>query len=320
MGFPLEKVHKFLGLRVRVKQVFSLSKTGPLDEDVLYFVQIPDTALADVPPTLAERLPFKIQTQTRDWYFIQTGGRTWEEHLASLKSSHAKKLRRYSRKPAKYGYAITREFPHKFSDQKLLRCFELLCETTAYNSDTNFYTFRSFVAYVSSVREGVLIASHSDGRILGFYSGDVIGHDHAPEFSSWGVYHNLFIEYAKSGFEKGVPEVDLGNTNDSFKQELGGLGRTVSFDLRAGRSWRGLLCLMAWAASSMLTDVSRTVTDIMPQSWQCNVRPALIIAVMVAVTAVVKHFLQVRWLEVLLLLGICQVIWSSLSGMGDKDD
>lgn len=254
MGLPLEKVHKLCGFTMRMKQVFAVNNLDPIEVDAFYFFQVPFESENPFPDKIYERLPFMIPIQTNDWYFIHTAGRRWDEYMSDLESRHAKKLRRYQRKPAKYKYNIELQSPRAFSAEKLARCYYLLCQTMAYNDDYNFYTERSFNAYLQSRRDGILVATHKDGQILGFYSGNVIGHDHALELKSWGVYHNLFIEHVRREFKKGTALIDLGNTNELFKQELGGREMTVCFELRSGMSCRSAVCLALWAISSLIPE------------------------------------------------------------------
>jgi len=134
------------------------------------------------------------------------------------------------------------------------RCYELLCETMAHNSEHDLYTLESFVLYLRSLPR-ILIAKHADGRLLGFYSGAIIGHDHSQEFRSWGVYHNLFIEFLRQGLASGAAVVDLGNTNDAFKVELGGTATTVMFEVRTAASMGNALALLLWAVHSVLPGV-----------------------------------------------------------------
>ncbi|OLP74602.1 hypothetical protein AK812_SmicGene45811 [Symbiodinium microadriaticum] len=97
----------------------------------------------------------------------------------------------------------------------------------------------------------VLIARSSKG-ILGFYSGAVMGHDHDPDLRSYSVYHNLFIEHVKNGFEQGEEMIDLGTAGDDFKHELGAQAFRLVFSLRSVWSLRGALALTLWASHSWL--------------------------------------------------------------------
>lgn len=260
MAIPLEKTNKLFGCSICVKHVFDPSNIGIVNKDALYLVHpSPDptrTTKCRSQDTIDKQLPFVVPLQTPEWFFIHTCGRTWEKHMTTLKPSHAKKLRRYSRKPVKYGYRIKLQNPLTFGPEKLVRCHKLLCETMAYNGDHDFYTLESFVYFIRSLPNGVFVATHADGRVLGWYSGELIGHDHSAEFNSWGVYHNLFIAYVQREFANGAALVDLGNTNNEFKLELGGQPVTVSVELRSARSMRSAVFLCAWALCSMVPDMS----------------------------------------------------------------
>jgi len=313
MCVPLEKVYSICGNAMLMKQVIDPSKLSPVDVKAFYFIQMPLDSVTAPHPAWSHKLPLMIPVQTSDWYFIRTAGRTWEEHLACLKTSHAKKLRRYSRKPAKYGYTIMNHAPHYFTPKRACRCYELLCETMAYNSDTNFFTEESFAAHIRSLPEGVLVAAREDGRILGFYSGAVIGHDHSAGLKSWGVYHNLFIEYVKREIARGGSIVDLGNTNDNFKQELGGKGTTVNFELRSGMSLRSAFCLAAWALSSLVSDDNRICRAVKDAKWGLLILWTLCaLAAMVFTIWVLQSLLHFRLIDVVLFCGLCYFAWSHL--------
>eukprot|EP00933_Yihiella_yeosuensis_P078583 TRINITY_DN9017_c2_g1_i1.p1 TRINITY_DN9017_c2_g1~~TRINITY_DN9017_c2_g1_i1.p1 ORF type:complete len:314 (-),score=44.69 TRINITY_DN9017_c2_g1_i1:285-1226(-) len=307
MGLPLEKVYKLFGYEMRIQQVFDANNIVDLvDPNSFYFLQLP-TSRPKILKQLSEKLPFMIPLQTPDWFFIHASDNTsFDEHVASLKASHSKKMRRYMKKPDKYGYSLTFQSARKFSADKLLRCHELLCQTIAYNGDTEFYTVSSFQAHLASLPDGVLVASRSDGRILGFYSGAVIGHDHSEEFRSWGVYHNLFIEYVKKEFRKGSSVIDLGNTNDDFKRELGGKPSTVMFELRTGASIRSALFLGYWGLSSMMQNILGLLglDNFIIQNIQNRKRAQLLVyalcgaAVLLLLALVAQPVLKLRfWLQ-----------------------
>lgn len=329
----MEKVYSSCGFTMRVKQVFDPADLGQIDDSAFYFIQVPvdplfildgnDVATQKSPP-LSEILPCAIRLEIADWFFIRTSGRTWDQFMASLKASHAKKLRRCIRKRNKYNYTVTFEVPRRFPLKKIQLCYKLLCETMDHNSDSNYYSEESFEAFMRSLPT-VLIASDADGRVLGFYSGDVIGHDHSVAFRSWGVYHNLFIEHVRQAFENGDAVIDLGNTNDSFKQELGGSGRTVSFDLRTGESLHGAVCLAAWAFASMIPEefghaVARGEWILLFR-WgsgmliegvtACKRRPLASCGILALIPLmwILRPFLKGHFLDVMILcFGLCQIM------------
>jgi len=233
--------------------------------------------------------------------------------MAGLKPSHAKKLRRYSRKPAMYGYRITAEPARKISASRIQRCYDLLCETMANNSDSDVYTRQSFEAHMRSLPFGVLLATHADGRVLGFCSGAVIGHDHATEFRTWNVYHNLVMELAKREFKRGAALVDLANTNGTFKQQLGGRTQMVSFELRSGVSMQSALGLGCWALGSMVPEdhLLRRATA----GWDRRLLALLALAAL-ALLALALRLLQralpFRLLDLALLLGLVPMLLARL--------
>ncbi|CAL1147093.1 unnamed protein product [Cladocopium goreaui] len=255
MGDPLEKVYIFFGFKVRVKQVLDVSVLKKIDQNSLYFVPWPAgvSSFEDELSRIAEELPLSIRVTISDWYFIsiEEGISLWQDFLLSLKRSHAKKIRRYCKKPHKFHYTVTLEKTQSLVPNELLACYDFLCQTMRHNGDTHFYTKDSFVSHLNSLEE-ILVARHCDGRILGFYSGAVIGHDHSPSFRSYGVYHNLFIEHVKCGLQGGDKMIDLGNAGDFFKHELGAKAFRLAFSLRGPGSLRGGLALTAWAAQSWI--------------------------------------------------------------------
>ena len=263
MGAPLEKIYNLGFMSFSVKQVFDLEKMHQGDESKqavrgpsvvttsLYFIPWPrarssfETELS----RLATDLPLSIPVTTFGWYFIEATS-TWEEHLAKLKTSHAKKIRRYLRKPAKYKYVVRWEDPKKLSLEELAKCYDLLGETMRHNGDLHFYTKDSFLSHLRSLR--TVLVAREDCEILGFYSGAVIGHNHSAAYRRHAVYHNLFLEHVKHGFEEGLKMIDLGNCGDSFKQELGAKSFTLGFSLRGSLSLRSGIALTHWAAKSWL--------------------------------------------------------------------
>ena len=108
MGDPLEKVYNFFGFKVRVKQVLDVSVLKKIDQNSLYFVPWPASvsSFEDELSRIAEELPLSIRVTISDWYFIsiEEGISLWQDFLLSLKRSHAKKIRRYCKKPHKFHY------------------------------------------------------------------------------------------------------------------------------------------------------------------------------------------------------------------------
>jgi len=187
----------------------------------------------------------------------------------------------------------------------------------ANNLDSERYTLQSFAAHLRSLPHGVLLATRSDGLVMGFYSGAVIGHDHAVEFRSWGVYHNLFIEHVRRALGRGAPLVDLGNTNDDFKRELGGRSRTVSFELRSGLCLRSVVGLGCWALGSLVPEDNFVRRAVARKDWRV-LAPLLIIALLMLALMlwVGRQALRFRLLDLALLLGLCPLILSRLFGSG----
>ncbi|CAE7382588.1 TY5A [Symbiodinium natans] len=251
MGAPLEKVYSYFSFPVRVRQVLDVDAIGEIDKGALHFIPWPASASSyqEDLSNVAKELPLSIRVEVTDWYFIKPGGRSWPEYLETLKPSHAKKIRRYGKQPEKCGYSVKVEDPEHLDLATIERCYDLLCQTMLHNGDRQFYTKESFAQHLRS--QPVLLASSGE-RILGFYSGAVIGHDHDASFRSYSVYHNLFIEHVKRGFEEGEEMVDLGNAGDDFKRELGAEAFRLVFSLRAARSFHGALGLTLWAAHSWL--------------------------------------------------------------------
>ena len=108
MGDPLEKVYNFLGFKVPVKQVLDVSVLKKIDQNSLYFVPWPAgvSSFEDELSRIAEELPLSIRVTISNWYFIsiEEGISLWQDFLLSLKPSHAKKIRRYCKKPNKFHY------------------------------------------------------------------------------------------------------------------------------------------------------------------------------------------------------------------------
>ena len=108
MGDPLEKVYNFFGFKVRVKQVLDVSVLKKIDQNSLYFVPWPAgvSSFEDELSRIGEELPLSIRVTISDWYFIsiEEGISLWQDFLLSLKRSHAKKIRRYCKKPHKFHY------------------------------------------------------------------------------------------------------------------------------------------------------------------------------------------------------------------------
>lgn len=314
MGAPLEKVHNLLGQRMRLMQVFDPSRVGSVASDAFYFMQLPvepNAGLSKASQELRDALPFYIPIQVADWYFISRQGHTWEEHLSRLKVSHAKKIRRYLKKTSKYGYTVKPEGSKTLSQETLLRCYDLLRQTMRRNGDHDFYTKDSFFAHMRSLAEGVFIARRNDGFVLGFYSGAVIGHDHSTEFKCWAVYHNLFIEYARREFSKGIAMIDLGNTNGAFKQELGGKDTTVVFELHANASLHSCICLAAWAINSMIPDDNYLCRAIKTQKFgMCSLVVACV--TLILSTVLLKPQWYARSLDIVLLGGFILMMCSRL--------
>lgn len=251
MGAPLEKVYHYFGLPVRVRQVLDVQNIGEIDPGSLYFVPWPssESSYQEDLSVIARELPLSIRVEVANWYFILPGGRSWPEYLETLKASHAKKIRRYSKQPEKCGYRVGLEDPKHLEADAVDRCYDLLCQTMLKNGDRQFYTKESFTQHFRSLP--VLIARSSKG-ILGFYSGAVMGHDHDADLRSYSVYHNLFIEHVKNGFEQGEEMIDLGTAGDDFKHELGAQAFRLVFSLRSVWSFRGALALTLWASHSWL--------------------------------------------------------------------
>eukprot|EP00434_Breviolum_minutum_P002658 symbB.v1.2.002350.t2/scaffold121.1/size317807/14 len=209
---------------------------------------------------------------------------SWQDYLVTLKPRHAKKIRRYSKKPNKFNYAVTYEKTKSLSSKDLAACYDFLCQTMRNNDDAHFYTQDSFVSHLQSL-EQILIARGGDGQILGFYSGAVIGHDHSEAYHRHGVYHNLFIEHVKSGFGAGDKMIDLGNAGDFFKHELGAKAFRLAFSLRGARSLRGGLALTAWAAHSWIQVLK-------PQYW-----PFQLQILVLGIVASVLWMQMQRWFQ-----------------------
>ena len=110
MGDPLEKVYNFLGFEVPVKQVLDVSVLNlkKIDQKSLYFIPWPAgvSSFENELSRIAEELPLSIRVTISDWYFIsvEEGVSLWQDFLLSLKRSHAKKIRRYCKKPKKFDY------------------------------------------------------------------------------------------------------------------------------------------------------------------------------------------------------------------------
>ncbi|OLQ15713.1 putative transposon protein [Symbiodinium microadriaticum] len=141
---------------------------------------------------------------------------------------------------------------HRGDYAEVTRVAKDLCMIMTCDQDwRNYRSFRqeSFTQHFRSLP--VLIARSSKG-ILGFYSGAVMGHDHDPDLRSYSVYHNLFIEHVKNGFEQGEEMIDLGTAGDDFKHELGAQAFRLVFSLRSVWSLRGALALTLWASHSWL--------------------------------------------------------------------
>ena len=108
MGEPLEKVYDFFGFTVPVKQVLDASVLK-INKECLYFIPWPATesSFEDELSQIAEELPLSIRVTISDWYFIVTEANlSWQDYLVTLKPRHAKKIRRYSKKPNKFNYAV----------------------------------------------------------------------------------------------------------------------------------------------------------------------------------------------------------------------
>ena len=286
MGEPLEKVYDFFGFTVPVKQVLDVSVLK-INKECLYFIPWPATesSFEDELSHIAEELPLSIRVTISDWYFIVTEANlSWQDYLVTLKPRHAKKIRRYSKKPNKFNYAVTYEKTKSLSSKDLAACYDFLCQTMRNNDDAHFYTQDSFVSHLQSL-EQILIARGGDGQILGFYSGAVIGHDHSEAYHRHGVYHNLFIEHVKSGFGAGDKMIDLGNAGDFFKHELGAKAFRLAFSLRGARSLRGGLALTAWAAHSWIQVLK-------PQYW-----PFQLQILVLGIVASVLWMQMQRWFQ-----------------------
>lgn len=118
MGEPLEKIYDFFGFTVPVKQVLDVSILKEIDPHSLYFIPWPAgmSSFEDELSSLAEKLPLSIRVTISDWYFISIEGTRqesdacdislWQEFLRRLKPSHAKKIRRYCKKPSKFHYTV----------------------------------------------------------------------------------------------------------------------------------------------------------------------------------------------------------------------
>lgn len=114
MGEPLEKIYDFLGFTVPVKQVLDVSILKKIDPNSLYFIPWPAamSSFEDELSSLAEKLPLSIRVTISDWYFISIDFEgtndisLWQEFLRCLKPSHAKKIRRYCKKPSKFHYTV----------------------------------------------------------------------------------------------------------------------------------------------------------------------------------------------------------------------
>ncbi|CAJ1372890.1 unnamed protein product [Effrenium voratum] len=280
MGAPLEKVYHF-GFSFSVKQVLDVELIGDIDPRCLYLVPWPTSTCAyEAELTkVADQLPLALRVRTSSWYFVCPEGRSWEEYLKSLKPSHGKKIRRYLQSPAKRGYSVQLESPEHL---ELPRCYELLCQTMRHNQDHHFYTQESFQQHLSSLEE--VWVARLNGQVVGFYSGAVIGHDHSLEFRSFGVYHNLFLEHVKLGFQRGEEMIDLGNAGDSFKRELGAKAFEVAFSLRS--TYRRCLALMAWGL--------QTWVQVLLQPWPWWLQ--LLVGVLVLRLCLYLH----KWLSILL--------------------
>ena len=111
MGEPLEKVYNFWAFSVSVNQVLDVSVLKKIDQNCLYFIPWPagESSFEKELSRISEELPLSIRVTISDWYFISVEENTslWQDFVASLKPSHAKKIRRYCKKPKKFQYIVS---------------------------------------------------------------------------------------------------------------------------------------------------------------------------------------------------------------------